>query len=166
MECTKELKKPVNEEVQINSITPEECESYIQILQQRERKQKYLFRRSRGQEEEILNVENITQQEVYKAITELKNRKVPGPDNIPNEMLKYGGPKIEEELTILFQKMISTGEILKEWRRSIRTSIFKKRNKRNLQNYRTIILLNFTSKLFTKILTRKITSKIKISKGQ
>lgn len=95
----------------------------------------------------------ITIQMVKEAIKNLKNRKSPGQDEIPNELLKYGGPKLVKELTTLFNKITTTGKVPAEWKKSITIPVFKKGDKRNPENYRGITLLNSTMKLFTKILT-------------
>jgi len=50
----------------------------------------------------------LTQEDVEKAINSLKNRKAAGPDNITNEMLKYGGPMNQWEITTFLKKVLYT----------------------------------------------------------
>lgn len=43
-----------------------------------------------------------------------KNRKAPGSEDIPNKLLKYGGPELAARLTTLFNKILSTTEMWKD----------------------------------------------------
>ena len=45
----------------------------------------------------------ITREEVRKNISQLRNNKACGDDNIPNELLKNGGPHLERALTALYK---------------------------------------------------------------
>jgi len=95
----------------------------------------------------------ITQEDVEKTINSLKNRKAAGPDNITNEMLKYGGPMNQREVTTFLKKVLYTGVTPQVWKTSIIISIFKKGQKKNPNNYRRIKLLRLKS---SKIQAREI----------
>lgn len=73
--------------------------------------------------------ENITLEGLQTAINKLKNRKSLGIDNIPNELLKYGGPEIDKELTRLYEKIKRTGLIPEEWKINITLPIYKEGSK-------------------------------------
>lgn len=51
------------------------------------------------------------QQEVHKSTEEPMNKKAPGPDDMPNEMIKYKKLVLTKALTTLFQKTVSMQEI-------------------------------------------------------
>lgn len=63
-------------------------------------------------------------------IKRLIKRKPPGEDKIINEVLKYGGQKLIEELIKLFQK-INQGKIPQTWKSRITMPVFKKGKKLN-----------------------------------
>lgn len=160
-------KRTVNEEVQVNMITPEKWETYVRDL--------YGSRPGNNEDndnedntyiEELPEEDGITLEEVHEALSKLKNRKAPGPDRIVNEMLKYGGTELKRAITLLFQKIISTQKVPDDWKNSITIPIYKNGNKHDPDNYRMICLLNSISKLLTKIITKKIMNKIKISEEQ
>lgn len=53
---------------------------------------------------------NIEQQYIQEALTKLRNRKSPGKDDIPNELLKYGGQVLIQELTVLIRENYKTSK--------------------------------------------------------
>ena len=55
-------------------------------------------------------------------------------------------------LTILFNKIINTEKSPEDWSKMIITSIHKKGNKLNAENYRAIALLSIPGNIFCKIL--------------
>lgn len=75
---------------------------------------------------ENIGASEITNQAVEEAIQKLKNRKSPGPDEIPNELLKYGGPQLSNELKSLFNRILNTGKVPEEWKKSVTIPVFKK----------------------------------------
>lgn len=75
-----------------------------------------------------------------KIAKKLKNRRAPGLDNIHNEMLKYGGKELHDPLNALFNKIVRTGSIPTEWKKSITLPIFKKGDKKAPENYRRVTL--------------------------
>ena len=96
----------------------------------------------------------------------LKNRKSPGTDRIPNELLKYGGPELARKLSQLFNKILNETKTPEEWDNSITIPIFKKGRKAYPQSYGGITLLNTTMKLFTSILEGKLETQIKNAEEQ
>lgn len=65
----------------------------------------------------------ISKEQIERVIKELKNGKCPGPDRICDEMLKYGGQNIFQELYKLFNN-IKISTIPNEWRQSVTIPIF------------------------------------------
>ncbi|GMP66791.1 hypothetical protein CsSME_00027000 [Camellia sinensis var. sinensis] len=95
--------------------------------------------RSKG-EEVGSNMENqdyrfycrIRDFEVKFALKKMKLNKVLGPDDIPNEALKYLDKKGVVWLIMLFSKILLTRKMPEGWRKSILVSIYK--NKGDVQN--------------------------------
>jgi hypothetical protein len=100
------------------------------------------------------NVE-IDSEEVKDTVQKLRNQKSPRSDGILNELLKYRGPKLLEQLTKLLIRIFEEQMIPEEWRMSTLITLFKKGDKRTPENYRGINLLHTTLKLATKIVTSK-----------
>lgn len=71
----------------------------------------------------------VTEEEVSVNIKNLKNRKAPGVDEIPNELTKYGVKEQARKSTELFNKIITTSIIPTEWLESITITIFEKGQK-------------------------------------
>ncbi|XP_065172605.1 uncharacterized protein [Atheta coriaria] len=113
-----------------------------------------------------IEVTNIDQDDVTNALRNLKNRKSAGRDQIPNELLKYGGTALIEELTKLFSKILKNQKIPAEWKVSILILMFKKGARNDPNNYRGITLLSTTLKLLTKIITNNLLAKTSIAEEQ
>ncbi|KAJ4436358.1 hypothetical protein ANN_18990, partial [Periplaneta americana] len=137
-------KKPINEYLQIPSISPEGWVTYFQKLYDNEEEVNNEFITTI--EEEIIP---IPIKDIQDTITQLKNRKAPGVDNISNEMIKYGGSLLVEEIHKLFRKIYSNMEIPAQWKESITIPIFKKGMKgtRELQRH---LFIEFNSEITDK----------------
>jgi len=98
----------------------------------------------------------ITTSEVAKACKDLKNGKAPGPGNIPAELIKNGTSKLYQHLTNLFQTCMNGREIPMEWKTSILSTIHKKGNKENCDNYRGIAVTSTLSRIYGKLLKIKM----------
>ena len=98
----------------------------------------------------------ILTSEVDNAITQLRNNRAPGDDGLVNECLKWGKEELTTNITDLFNKILTTEKIPEQWQTSTITLIHKKGNRNDLNNYRPISLLSTMYKLFTKILTNRI----------
>ena len=64
--------------------------------------------------EDALNIEEITEDEVKRAVDRSRNGKAPGCDIIPNEIYKTGDKAMMCRLTKLFNTAYSTGRIREE----------------------------------------------------
>jgi len=94
--------------------------------------------------------------EVELAIGELKNRKSPGIDQIPTELIKAGGRTI---CCAIHKRIISIWnkeELPEEWKGSFIVPIYKKGEKTDCNNYRTIKLLPTTYKILSNILLLRL----------
>ena len=68
----------------------------------------------------------------------MKTRRFAGPGDIPVELIKSGGQRLLEMITILFNKIINGDKMPEEWKIAIITSIHKKGDKRKCENFRGI----------------------------
>ena len=71
-------------------------------------------------------------------------------------MLKVGKDILIKPIHILFNKILSSGEYPKNWDTSIITPIFKGGYSSDINNFRGIAVSSCISKLFTKILNKRI----------
>ena len=102
--------------------------------------------------------EPITENEVLKAITKLKNDKAAGYDNIVNEYIKSTKHILCKLYVKLFNRILDTGHLPDEWLIGVIIPLYK--NKGNIDephNYRGITLLSCLGKLFTSILNERLT---------
>ena len=100
---------------------------------------------------------DITNAEVEAALKKMKNGKATGSDNIKTEILKIGGEAITHELSKLFTRCLYLEKIPETWKNAKMILLFKKGNRKDIKNYRPICLLSNMHKLFTKILTERLT---------
>ena len=85
------------------------------------------------------------------AIRRLKNGKQPGPDGIPNELIKHLPDNVHQAIHKLFVVMWATGHTPKLWKESSTILLHKKGSELDLNNYRPIALANTLYKLWTSI---------------
>ncbi len=99
---------------------------------------------------------NFSANEIEKVIDRLKNRKAPGIDNIPNEVLKCAA--IKNCLAKLFQYYFDTGLLPSCWNKAIIKPIPKSRTKdpRIPLNYRGINLLSCIYKAYGCVINKRL----------
>lgn len=94
--------------------------------------------------------------EVLHALSNLKNSKAPGPDNIPSELLKYGAEPIAKALTPIIRKIWDLESIPISWKEGIVVTIPKKGDLRQCSNWRGITLLNTVNKLLSSLILQRM----------
>lgn len=108
----------------------------------------------------IPNVNNIEptilECEVRSALQSLANGKTAGSDNIPIELIKEGGEEAVKVITKLCNKIWQNKVWPEDWKRSIFIPLFKKGDRKDCGNYRTISLISHTSKVLLKILQKRL----------
>jgi hypothetical protein len=94
--------------------------------------------------------------ELDNALSTLCDNKAPGIDQLPGEVFKHGGRKLEETLHKLICKIWETGDVPQEWKNAKMITIFKKGDRLDCGNYRGISLLSIAGKLFARILLNRL----------
>ena len=102
----------------------------------------------------------ITSSEVCAALNSCSNGRAAGVDRIPCEVYKEAAAGDENllraSLKILFNKVMTTGIIPTQWNENTVVMIHKKGSSAEVDNYRGISLINTLSKVFLKILARRL----------
>ena len=100
--------------------------------------------------------EEITEEEIRRAIARLKRGKAAGVCGIQGEMLKAGGDTVVRWLHIIFNIVWEKGKAPEDWQKAVIVAIHKKGSKKLCKNYRGISLLSIPGKIFAKILDARI----------
>ena len=95
---------------------------------------------------------------VLEALNLAKNNKSPSLDGITNELLKNGGDCLHRSLLAMFQKFIELEKTPQDWNKSIIVPIFKKGDRKDLNNYRGISLTSCVAKIFNRIIAMSISN--------
>ena len=85
-------------------------------------------------------------------IRHLKNGKAPGPDGIPNELLKHLPEGVHQAIHKLFILMWMTGSTPKAWKQSQTVLLHTRGSGHDLGNWRPIALANILYKLWTGVI--------------
>ena len=97
--------------------------------------------------------------EVYDCcIKRLTKGKAPGPDNIPNDIIKALPTPWQDLLYLFFQQCYKQKKIPQYWKHSKTILLHKKDDPTHITNYRPIALANTIYKLYTSTLTTLLTS--------
>lgn len=108
-------------------------------------------------EERVVEVgEEIEVEELKEAIRLLKKGKSAGIDGLKTEMFKYMGSEGEVVLRSLMNKIWREKKIPTEWQTAILIALHKKGEKMLCENYRGISLLCVASKIYERILERRL----------
>ena len=96
--------------------------------------------------------------EVEIAIKALNNNKASSHDNLINEYFKASADILSSHLAHIFNIILGSGRFPDSWSKGVIVPVFKKKGDINsVENYRGITLISCFSKLFTSILTRRLT---------
>jgi hypothetical protein len=98
----------------------------------------------------------IREEGVTKLLSDLNPHKAAGPDEISPWVLKTAANELGPALSVLFQLSLDTGVVPVDWLCANITPIFKKGDKTNPANYRSVNLTSVCSKLFEHILHSNI----------
>lgn len=106
--------------------------------------------------DEYDDVEEFSFDEVKFALLSLKNDRAPGDDNIPADLLKICDDNIIESFRLVFNQVLRSEEIPKDWLESTIIVVHKKGDKANINNYRPISKTSHIYKWFMKIIQHRI----------
>ncbi|MBW0471917.1 hypothetical protein O181_011632 [Austropuccinia psidii MF-1] len=101
----------------------------------------------------------VTMDEIKTTISMPPNKKAPGPDGIPNELIKIAQALLTPILKNLYNLCLKQGTYPTRWKEAC-TDIIKKTSKDNYtdpKTYRLIELLDTLGKLFEKIINNRLT---------
>ncbi len=106
--------------------------------------------------EDVLN-SPITEDEIRRSISNLKNNKACGNDLILNEYIKASKDVLLPLWMKLFNNVLDSGKIPEDWQIGTIVPIYKgKGDVNNVDNYRGITLLSCIGKLFTSVLNNRL----------
>ena len=98
-----------------------------------------------------------TEQEVTKAIDELQSGKAAGPDGIPPEVFKAGGPTLVKKLTEFLCLCWEDGSLPQDLKDARIVHLYKgKGDKSSCDNYRGISLLSMAGKILAKVILNRL----------
>ena len=98
----------------------------------------------------IFNIPYITQDFVYKYLTNLDNNKATGIDNISSMIVKISAPVITKQLTDIRNHSIRNSSFPVIWKKARVTPLHKRKATDNPENYRPISFLPLLSKVIEK----------------
>jgi len=104
----------------------------------------------------ILDTIPMDQKVIIEIIKSINVNKAHGPDNISGRMIKLCGENLALPLSIIYTNIINTGIFPTLWKSANVTPTHKKENKQLIKNYRPISLIPIFSKIFEKILFRRM----------
>jgi len=109
-----------------------------------------------GSDVHVLEIIQVTEEEVLDQIKALKIGKATGPDNISAKILKEAGLTIVPSLTRLINICLSTSIVPDMWKKAHVIPIHKQGDRHIFSNYRPISLLSVVSKILEKVVFKHV----------
>lgn len=104
----------------------------------------------------MLSTFNISEGEVFSALTRLDPNKGSGPDKIPCEVAKNLSVELTRPITMLINLSIGSGSFPSAFKQGNVIPLHKSGDRHNVQNYRPITLLNVFSKVFESVILTRL----------
>ena len=95
--------------------------------------------------------------EVNKAIDSMEIRKSVGKDSITAEVIKQNREWLAPIIEIILQNCQQTNKLPRQWVKGVVTYIYKKKDPKEIKNYRPITLIAIIYKLWAIIWTKRLT---------
>ena len=99
---------------------------------------------------------DITTKDIIEAIKDIPTHAAPGPDKIPAVVLKECAEQLSEGILKIWRKSLDTGDIPDILKLQTIIPIYKKGSKTLPENYRPVSLTSHITKLFERILRKKL----------
>lgn len=111
-----------------------------------------------------IEVPLFSEEELAKAIVSMKNKKAPGPDGIPSEVLKIVYQLNPELLLQMYNSCLSEGVFSSRWKTARLVLISKGKGDPELpSSYRPLCMLDTAGKVFEKLIRARLTAAIKVA---
>ena len=106
-------------------------------------------------------------EELELVISELKRNKCPGPDEIPNELIKYAGTSMKSSILQMLNHFFKCETIPEELTKLNIKSIYKGKGETgNLANHRGLFIGNTLAKMYERLKLNRIYEELKFSEYQ
>ena len=103
--------------------------------------------------------EDLTWEELERAINDTKNNKAPGEDTIPHDIIKQLGPKARKFILHIFNRIWQGEPIPQGWRTAIIKPLLKEgKDPKSTGSYRPISLTDCLGKLLEKIIADRLSA--------
>lgn len=100
--------------------------------------------------------DEFSEKEIRDAVFQMEHNKAPGPDGFPAEFYQFFWETIKADLIQLFVEFHRGKLLLHSLNFGVITLLPKKEDATKVQQYRPICLLNVSFKIFTKVLTNRL----------
>lgn len=157
------IKRAGNSKTRVDStITGEAWEQYFTELFKADPNtvysdEHYLYRIRQHCDDSPLDNE-ISEAEIISSVRSLRGSCAAGIDGLYMDMFKCTLEVALPYMKQLFNSILSTGRYPTEWSENMITPVHKKGERNNPNNYRAITLVTSISKIFTKVLSNRLTS--------
>ena len=112
--------------------------------------------RKLSEQEKLHCDRDITEDEIFKVITQLKLNKSPGDDGIVSEFYVTYWSLIKHEFTKVIKHILDINTLTPSQNRAMLTLLYKKGEREDIANWRPISLLNVDYKIITKLLSERL----------
>ena len=98
----------------------------------------------------------ITENECFKAVMSMSNNKSPGCDGLGIEFYKCFWSDVQDLVVESLNEAYTQGELSESQKQGVLTLLYKKGDKRNLDNWRPISLLNTDYKIIARVMSHRL----------
>ena len=100
----------------------------------------------------------ITEHEVFQVLSSMSPNKASDLDKLPVKLVEIAAPYITKSLTPIFNRSISTGIFLCDWKVAKVTPIHKDCDKSDMDNYRPFSVISIIAKIMEKLVHSQLNS--------